>query len=127
MSIRFDAKRGLIRVEAEITGRSATVNLILALDTGATSTVISYSRLIRAGYDPGAIDKRVQMATGSSIEFAPRLPVEQILALGESRMSFPIIAHTLPPSVRVDGLLGLDFFRDRALNIDFRAGTINLA
>jgi hypothetical protein len=41
-------------------------------------------------------------------------------------MSFPIIAHTLPPSATVDGLLGLDFFRGQQLNIDFRRGEITL-
>ncbi len=126
MTAHFEHKRGLILVEAEIYGPKASVNLILALDTGATSTVISHSRLMRAGYDPGAILDRVQMTTGSSIEFAPRLPVEQLTVLGNDRRDFHVIAHTLPPSVRVDGLLGLDVFRGRELNIDFRTGTIDV-
>jgi len=40
-------------------------------------------------------------------------------------MSFiRIICHTLPPTARVDGLLGLDFFRNTRLNIDFISGKI---
>jgi hypothetical protein len=37
------------------------------------------------------------------------------------------IAHTLPPTAPVDGLLGLDFVRSQQLTIDFRAGQIELA
>ena len=41
-------------------------------------------------------------------------------------MSFFLICHTLPASVSVDGLLGLDFLRGQRLTIDFRAGRIAL-
>ena len=39
---------------------------------------------------------------------------------------FLISSHTLPPSVGVDGLLGLDFFRDQLLRLDFKNGLISL-
>jgi hypothetical protein len=47
-------------------------------------------------------------------------------ALGQTRTHFPVIAHTLPPSAPVDGVLGLDFFRNQELTIDFRKGMITL-
>ena len=34
-----------------------------------------------------------------------------------SLQSFSLICHTLPPSVSVDGLLGLDFLRGQRLNL----------
>lgn len=37
-----------------------------------------------------------------------------------------VVAHTLPPSATVDGLLGLDFLRERLLTVDFRVGSISL-
>jgi hypothetical protein len=37
-----------------------------------------------------------------------------------------MVCHTLPPSASIDGLLGLDFLRDRRLTIDFRTGQITL-
>ncbi len=37
-----------------------------------------------------------------------------------------VLAHDLPTEAAVDGLLGLDFFRDLSLTIDFRAGQIDL-
>jgi hypothetical protein len=46
--------------------------------------------------------------------------------MGQERRHFPVLAHTLPPSASVDGLLDLDYVRGQMLNIDFRQGTISL-
>ncbi|PYS57845.1 MAG: hypothetical protein DMF76_21040 [Acidobacteria bacterium] len=51
----------------------------------------------------------------------------EIVALGQERLDLNVIAHTLPPSAGVDGLLGLDFFRSQELNLDFRAGALSLS
>ena len=50
----------------------------------------------------------------------------KISALGQDRIDFPVLAHTLPPGAGVDGLLGLDFFRGQFLTLDFRTGQITL-
>jgi len=66
------------------------------------------------------------MTTGSGVEYAPLLLVRRVEALGQGRTDFPVVAHTLPPSASVDGLLGLDFFRGQILNLDFRTGVVTL-
>ena len=78
------------------------------------------------GYDPAVSRDRVQTTTASGVEFAPRVVVDSIEAIGKIRRTFPLICHTLPPSATVDGLLGLDFVRESRLVIDFRGGTIAL-
>jgi hypothetical protein len=50
-----------------------------------------------------------------------------MIAMGQERTDFPVLAHTLPPSASVDGLLGLDFLRRQIVTIDFRRGIISLA
>lgn len=45
---------------------------------------------------------------------------------GPSGTAIVRLAHTLPPSAGVDGLLGLDFFRDHLLSIDFQRGQVSL-
>jgi predicted aspartyl protease len=100
--------------------------LRFALDTGATATVVNTALLVIVGYDPATAPVRLQMTTGSGVEYVPRLPVDRISALGQERLEFPVLAHTLPPSASVDGLLGLDFLRNQELNIDFRNGLITL-
>jgi hypothetical protein len=98
----------------------------LALDTGATSTLVNAAVLLTVGYDPALAPDRVRMTTGSGVEFVPRLTVQRIAVLARQVTSFPLLCHTLPPSASIDGLLGLDFLRDRRLTIDFRTGQITL-
>jgi predicted aspartyl protease len=127
MSFAFDPHQGLIIVQAELTGPSGSAVLRLALDTGATSTVVNVGLLVAIGYDPALAPDRVQVTTGSGIEFAPQVILSKIVALGQTRTDFPVLAHTLPPSAGIDGLLGLDFFRGQTLAIDFRKGQLTLA
>jgi hypothetical protein len=93
---------------------------------GATSTLINVGLLVAIGYDPALSPDRVQVTTGSGVEFAPRIVLQRILALGRERLGFSVLGHTLPPSAGVDGLLGLDFFRGLNVSLDFRTGQIEL-
>jgi hypothetical protein len=127
MSLPFNPHQGLIVVAAELTGPTGTAILRLALDTGATATLISAALLVAAGYDPALATDRVQITTGSGVEFVSRLPLIKLATLGKERMGLPVLCHTLPPSAGIDGVLGLDFFRGQVLSIDFRAGQITLA
>jgi predicted aspartyl protease len=126
MSPVFDPHEGLIIVHAEIVGISGTAILRLALDTGATTTLINSGMLLSIGYDPALSSDHVQITTGSGIEFVPRLLVKRLIALGKEVTDFSVLCHTLPPSAGVDGLLGLDFLRANTLTVDFKAGTIAL-
>ncbi|MXX10613.1 MAG: hypothetical protein F4Z68_04265 [Nitrospira sp. SB0667_bin_9] len=127
MSFSFDPQQGLIFVSAELWGPNGSAVLRLALDTGATFTVVNIGMLVALGYDPALITDRIQVTTGSGVEFVPRVTLDRIMALGQKRTEFPVLGHTLPPSTGVDGLLGIDFFRGGNLTIDFHAGQVMLA
>jgi len=127
VSVPFDPQQGLIIVRAELWGPNGSGVLRLALDTGATGTVVNVGMLVALGYDPALARDRVQVTTGSGIEFAPQVNLHRIFALGRERRGFAVLAHTLPPSAGVDGLLGLDFFQGQALSIDFRAGQVTVS
>jgi len=101
--------------------------LRLALDTGATSTLINTSLLVAIRYDLTLATDRVEMTTGSGVEFAPVIDVSELSALGKTNNRFSVLGHMLPPSAGVDGLLGLDFFRGHVLTIDFPDKTIHLS
>jgi len=88
--------------------------------------MISWELAILIGYDPAASRDRVQVTTASGVEFAPRILVASLEAIGRMRRDFRLLCHTLPPSATVDGLLGLDFLRGSRLVVDFRTGTIEL-
>lgn len=126
MSLPFNPGEGLIVVPTRLYGPAGDAIVRLALDTGATGTVVNWDLLVLIGYDPAAVPERVQMTTGSGVEFAPRLMMDKIEALGKQRARFPVLCHTLPPSSTVDGVLGLDFCRGCKLAVDFRAGLVTL-
>jgi hypothetical protein len=95
MSVPFDAHRGLVIVPAELWVPSGSAVLRLALDTGATGTVVNVAILVAIGHDPALVPQRVQVTTGSGVEFAPRIALKKIKALGHERGNFSVLGHTL--------------------------------
>jgi hypothetical protein len=98
----------------------------LALDTGATRSLVRTDALTAVGYDPSAASEMVRMTTGSSVESVPQIRVAKVEALEQERSNFLIACHTLPPTAGVDGVLGLDFLRRHRLVVDFCAGVVTL-
>jgi predicted aspartyl protease len=85
VSFTFNARRGLIIVRAELFGPSGSIVLRLALDTGATATMVNVGPLAAVGYDPSLAVARVQVTTGSGVEYVPRIEVSRIKVLGQER------------------------------------------
>ena len=126
MTLRFNPSAGTIVVTAVISGNSTEAAARLALDTGANMTRLNRGLASNLGYDLESPDRMVRIATASGIVRAPQLAIRRLQALGNERLEFPIICHSLPRGVGVDGLLGLDFFRGQRLTLDFREGLITL-
>jgi predicted aspartyl protease len=126
MSLEFNPKEGLIVVPTRLFGPDGDIVVQLALDTGATGTLINWDIAMVIGYDPAVAKERVQITTGSGVEFAPRIRMAKIEALDKISENFDIICHTLPPGATVDGLLGLDFFRGNIISIDMIKGLLKI-
>jgi len=126
MKIMFDPTEGLIVITTRLCGIDTDTIVRFALDTGATGSMLNWDVAVLLGYDPASTKERIQVTTGSGVEFAPRIAVKKVEALGKTLENFPILCHTLPPSATVDGLLGLDFLRGERLIVDLQAGIIAL-
>jgi predicted aspartyl protease len=126
VSDSFDPSRGLIIVSAHVWGPSGFLLLSFALDTGALSSVVKWESLAGLGYDPAGSPLQTTITSASGTLRVPRVIVDRVDALGATRVAFPMLAHTLPSSIRVDGLLGLDFLRGQRLTVDFRQGLVTL-
>jgi len=126
MNFSFNPTEGPVIVLTKLRGPAGELVVRLALDTGATTSLLSWETAALLGYDPSADKTRVRVTTGSGVEFAPRILIDKIEALGTERINFPILCHTLPPSAGVDGVLGLDFLRGQRVILDFRSGLLTV-
>lgn len=126
MKFSFKSDYGLIHVRVEIARQEREVILNLALDTGATGTIISVKKLIEVGYDLDKPEDEIYITTGSGLISVPKITIENLTALGKPKENFSVITHDLPPTASVDGVLGMDSLRDKVLTVDFKQGFIEL-
>jgi predicted aspartyl protease len=126
LKYQFDPKAGIILVKTKVSGPSGDAIVNLALDTGATWTLVSWETAVLLGYDPASIQQRTAITTGSGIEYCPKLNLLRVEALGKSVSSLEVLCHTLPPTSRVDGLLGLNFLSRFSVSLNFKQGYITI-
>jgi predicted aspartyl protease len=122
----LDLSHGLVFVPCRIFGPQGQTVVDLALDTGATTTLISWPTALAVGYDPAVAQARVEVTTGSGREYCPRISVARFDALGKSVAGLDILCHDLPAKAQARGLLGLNFLNRFDLRINFKQGFITL-
>jgi len=119
----FDPKDNLIVVPVEVHGKSQLITLNMAVDTGATWTIMP----IKTCSIIGAIHQRnISIVTGSRVENAKLMTIPLIKAFGVDITNFKVVAHDLPSSLLVDGLLGMNFLKRAKLTIDFHKNIIKI-
>ncbi len=123
MRYRFDPTAGLIIVKAELWGPGGNDIIRMAIDTGCETTTIRAATLSEVGYELTSSTDIVPVVTSSrDDDVAIAVALEHFFALGVVRDNYAILAAKLPHTLRFDGLLGLDFFAGRRLDVDFRNG-----
>ncbi len=101
-------------------------NVTVALDTGASITIIPSQVLIALGYDLLNPDGQLQLLTANGITFAKLFNVRRLTAIGETIENIDVLCHDLPKNSPIKGLLGLNFLRHFDVNMSFSTGTIEL-
>jgi predicted aspartyl protease len=127
MKYQFESRKELILVKVKITGKLRSEQTVFALDTGATKTLINLELLKRIGYTVNDFRESLMITTGSGQEKSYILHVRSIDGLSIVKRNFSVLAFQLPVTTFVEGLLGLDFFRERRLSISFRDGSIEVS
>ena len=119
----FDPQDNLIIVPVEVHGESQLITLNMAVDTGATWTILP----IKTCSIIGAVhQRRISIVTGSRVESAQLMTIPLIKAFGIDITNFKVVAHDLPSSLLVDGLLGMNFLKRVKLTIDFYKNVIKI-
>ena len=99
----------IIIVYAHIAGPKAKRTIALALDTGASRTMLPAEKIIGAGYKISSTRERmIKVFTASGEEYVPVVKISSISCLGITIRNINVACHNLHPESPVDGLLGLD-------------------
>jgi predicted aspartyl protease len=125
MKFQFDRRKGLIIVPVTIKGPKMIIDANFVLDTGASYTVINSELLLRAGFQKDDYIEKINTTTASGISGGTIMKINSLGALGLIRNNLKIISKELPLTLYVDGLLGIDFLRNKELNLNFRTGIIS--
>ena len=126
MNVFFNPLRSLLPVSVRFFGPAGDASVRLALDTGATQSMISREVAVFMGCNLDSDVRAAQLFTASGEETVHVVTAQRVEALDHQRSNMPILCHDLPTGTPFDGLLSLDFFRGQRLTIDFREGRITL-
>ena len=124
---RFNIKTPVIILSVLLEGSSKSKQKIrMALDTGATYTMIPWKTAELLGLEPELSKERIEIITASGVEKAPLVTVKSMIALGKRIEGIDVVVHDLPPKSYVDGLLGLKSLVELELKVDFNEGTLEV-
>lgn len=98
----------LLLVYAILTGPKGRTMLRLALDTGASYTMLPPEKLALVGYAPHAATKTIEILTASGTEWTPVVTIGSLRFLSCEAKYLEVVSHALPPTSPVEGLLGLN-------------------
>jgi predicted aspartyl protease len=123
----LDHSKGILFCRASVRDKGLPVYLKLAIDTGASYTMISNEAILSIGPNPSLHAlRKIEVTTGSGIIFVPVIKIPRFRALGYEIKNLEVICHTLPPESSVEGLLGLNFLRAFKITFDFPKNTIEV-
>ena len=125
-TIHFNKKFPLVIVPVSIKIGGVIFDFNFAIDTGASISLIDYNLLQAIGFTKANNTRTIQTMTASKRETAYEFLIPNLQAIGLIRRNFRIISRKLPVGLGIDGLLGVNFFKDKNLNIDFKKGEVSL-
>jgi clan AA aspartic protease (TIGR02281 family) len=126
--INFDPQLPVIAVDITLESEGGIKRRIrVALDTGATYTLIPWEIAEALGYKPEMSKEKVTLITASGVETAPLIEIKKIKFLGEGLDNVPVVCHDLPPKSYVTGLLGSSFLRHFKITIDYPKGIFEIS
>lgn len=120
--INFDKNIGVILLDVFIKNNIIAKKVRMALDTGATYSIITKEVAQSLELQPELSNEKIQIITASNAEEAPVLSLEK-MRIGKSEVeNIKVIVNDLPQESFIDGLLGLNFLRNFNIHLNFKQG-----
>ena len=127
MKLNFDPESSIIVITPTLIGINGRRKKIdMALDTGATYTMIPWDVAEVLGYAPGSSKERMELITASGVEKSPLITLNSISILKKKVKNVKTIVHDLPQKSYVDGLLGLSYLRNFEIRLNFKKGVLEI-
>lgn len=102
------AEAGLLIVYARLSGRRGSRLVRLAVDTGATATMIPPKAALALGVNPAHASRFRETLTASGKELIPLVVIPRLTIFTTTFRRITVACHELPSESPIDGLLGLD-------------------
>ncbi len=122
----FNPHLSVILCHAWLRSGGKEIALKMAVDTGATFTMIPREAVQAMGCYPRAIRRSIDITTGSGIVRVPLITIPAFESLGVSFADFEVVCHTLPAPSPIEGLLGLNFLTRAKAVINFATNTLRV-
>jgi len=127
MKLTFDPHSPVIVITSTFIGvNDKRKKINMALDTGATYTMVPWDIAEVLGYKPDLSKERIELITASGVERAPLITLNSISVSDKKAGNVKVVVHDLPQKSYVDGLLGLSFLRNFKISLDFRNGILEI-
>jgi len=125
--VNFNKNLPLVIVPVSIKLDTIVFDFNFAIDTGASISLINMDVLHALGFQKEHAIRTIQTMTASRQETAYEFELSNIKAIGLIRRNFRVISRSLPSGLGIDGLLGLNFFRNKELVINFKSSEVRLS
>jgi predicted aspartyl protease len=126
MRARFNPAAGPVCTQALILGPNGMAWSMLVLDTGSTNTALSRDLLNALGYTiPHDAPTRTAIGISGKVEL-PQIEIKHLSLGDQSVTKFPVLVIDLDADSAINGVLGLDFLRNRTLIVDFVRGQFSI-
>jgi len=119
----FTPGRSTIIFHATVSARRTT-RALLALDTGATLCKLSNRVANYIGLDLSSPIRYAESVTASDVVRVPVVHLPYIDVFGKTASQLEVVVRDMPPRAELDGALGLNFFLNHNLFINYGKGVL---
>ena len=123
---RFDPEVGAILTVVKVFGPNGHRDANFLLDTGAWRTSIDVDLTDELGYGAHMGNRHTRTVGAGAPIHGYSMNLQRIEIMGTLLEGFEVVCDGFDPEVEIDGLIGMDFLRDRVLTIDAIEGRVTL-